>query len=800
MWRALTKSPGFALTAIGMTALGIAVTTSIFSIASATLLRPLPYADPSRLLLISAEVRQNADLKQFSWARFEFIRDHAQSYSTIAAFAEEDLTLTGVPRAEQLTGARVSPAFFDLLGIRPEPGRSFLPSEGTPGGPFTVILSHELWTRRFNSDRAILGRPIQLDGRDYTVVGVLPAGFQFLPLAKTVDAFIPRPFELNALGPAQMAAGASYLTAVGRLKPGITQAQAQAEMVLLDRGYQREKPGLVDADPNLRVVTLPLQDQIVSGIRPALLVLLGAVGFVLLIACANIAGLLLARALDRRKEVAIRVALGASRSAIVRQLLRESLRLAAIGGIAGTALSWLGTKALVSLAAADFPLIASVTTNWTSVTFAAAISLICGVLFGIIPAWQISKTSIEPVLRADGGRSTGTRQRHLTRNLLIVSQIALSVVLLTGAGLLIRSFARLRTIDTGIQSANLLTMSVDLTPAHYNTPAKQIGYYREALDRIAAIPGVNHVAISSALPITPARLTPMLIEGQPPVPLRQRPIILIQMISPDYAQTLGIPLLEGRAFTSADDANAPLRAVVNRAFARRYWPDQNPIGKTIIVGLGTKATEVVGVFGDVRNTTLAGDPDPELFTPFPQHPWAYLNITVRTATTPSSFTEPIRRELNRIDPDQPVTHVQTIEALLDSARVQPRLLMVLVAIFSTCASLMAAAGLYGVIAYSVSQRTRELGVRVALGADANGILRLILGQASVLAGAGILLGVGAAMALTRILASQLYKVSATDPLVFAAGAALFAIVALLASAIPAHRAATLSPVEALRSD
>lgn len=800
MWRALTRNPVFALTAIGMMALGIAVTTSIFTIAGAVLLRPLPYADPSRLLLLSAaDARRTADLKQFSWARYEFIRDRAQSYTSTAAFAEEDFTLTGTPRAEQLTGARVSADFFGVLGVRPERGRSFIPSEGIPGGPYTVVLSHELWVRRFGADPAIVGRAVQLDSRAYTVVGVMPAGFQFMPIGKAVDVWVPRPFELNVLGPAQMAAGASYLAAIGRLKPGVTQEQAQAEMVLLDRAYQRDKPGLVDSDPHLAVVTPRLQDAIVSGVRTALLVLLGAVGFVLLIACANIAGLLLARAMDRKKEIAIRVALGASRLAIVRRLLAESLLLAAIGGAAGAVLSLLATKALVALAASDFPMLAQVTTDWVSIAFTAAVSLVCGIVFGLLPAWQVSKIGVEPVLRAEGAGGAGTRERRFARNLLMVAQIALSVVLLTGSGLLIRSFARLRTIDTGIDASNLLTLSVDLNPRHYATPAAQIAYYREAIDRVAAIPGVKRVAISSALPITPARMTPMLIAGQPPEPLRQRPIILIQMISPDYAQTLGIPLLEGRAFTSADDANAPLRAIVNRAFAARYWPGQNPLGKTILIGLGPRPTEVIGVFGDVRNTALATAPDPEVFTPFPQHPWAYLNLTARTAGPPAAFAEPIRRELSRIDAGQPVTGVRTMEDLLAGARGQPRLLMVLVALFSLCASLMAAAGLYSVISYSVSQRTRELGVRVALGANASGILVLILRQAVVLAAAGILLGVVAALAATRILASQLYNVTPTDPLTFAASAALFLFVALLASAIPARRAAALNPVDALRS-
>lgn len=802
MWRKFGRNPGFVFTAVGMMAMGIAVTTSIFSVASAVLWRPLPYGNPARLVLISAADAQNRTrLKEFSWARYEFIRDHAQSYSSTAAFAEEDFTLTGSSRAEQLTGARVSAGFFDLLGVRPAIGRSFNPSEGVRGGPFTVVLSHELWARRFGSDRSITGRAIQLDGHDCTVVGVMAAGFRFQPIGKAIDVWVPRPFELNVLGPAQMAAGASYLTAIGRLRPGVTQEQAQAEMAVLDHGYQRDMAGLVDADPHLAVITPPLQDQIVSGIRPALVVLVGAVGFVLLIACTNIAGLLLVRAMDQRKEVAIRFALGASRQSVIRQLIGESVVLALIGGAAGAILSYFATQALVALATEDFQLMATVTPDWTSMAFAAAASLVSGVFFGLIPAWQISKTKVEPVLRAEGAHSTGTRQRHLAGKLLIIAQIALSVVLLTGAGLLIRSFARMRNINTGINDpTGLLTLSVDLTPGRFGTPARQIEYYRRALDRIAAIPGISHVAISSALPITPARSTPMLVEGQPAAPLRQRPIILIQMISPDYGKTLGIPLLAGRTFTAADDANAPLLAIVNRAFASRYWPNQNPVGKKILIGLGTRQTEVIGVFADVRNTALATEADPEVFTPFPQHPWAYLNVTARTATAPAGFAEPIRQELARIDPEQPVKHVRAMDQLLASARGQPRLLMVLVAIFSVVASVMAAAGLYGVISYSISQRTREFGVRVALGANAGGILRLVLEQACVLAGAGIVIGVGAAVGLTRILESQLYQVSATDPLAFFGAAALFLFVTLLASAIPARRAAGLNPVDALRSE
>jgi predicted permease len=799
--RVLLKSPGFAATAILTMALGIGVSTAVFSIASAVLWRALPFADPGRLVVMNGiQHNSQSEVAAFSWPRFEFIRDHARSYTDLAAFADEDFTYTGGPVAERLVCGRVSASFFDLLGVHPLLGSSFTAAEGKPGSPLTVIVSHEFFTSRLNGDASIMGRAIRLNGRDYTVDGVLPPAFQFLPLGRVVDVFVPRPFELTLLKQNQIDAGAEYLFVLARLRPEISVEQARAEMDTLDIDYRQARPGLVDADPSFSIKTAILRDYMIADIRQATLVLMGAVGFVLMIACANVAGLLLARAMERKKEIAVRMALGAPARAIVRQLLFESLVLAALGGVAGIALSFATTRLLVTLTAATFAMVAGVHPDIPAALFAIAASVVCGVLFGLAPALELSKGHIESTLRAESGRGTGPRNRQLARNALIVSQVALSIVLLAGSSLLIRSFQLVRHQSPGFDPQNLLTVTVNLTPARYTNPAKQNAFIRQALDRIGTIPGVNSVAVSSALPVSPTRSTPMLIEGQAQTPLRARPILFYQMVTPDYAKTLRIPLVEGRAFTAQDDESAPRVAMVNQAFVRRYWPNRDALGASILLGLATQPAHVIGVLGDVKNDKLNADTAPEVLVPWFQNPWGYVNITVRTAGDPANYSQTVSRALNAIDPGQPVTKIVTMSDVFDNASREQRMLMVLAAIFSVCAFLISIVGLYGVIAYSVAQRTRELGVRVALGACADDITNMVIRQAAILCGLGIVIGIAGALVLTRLMAAKLYQISPADPVSYAASAVIFAMVAIAASLIPARRAARLNPVEALRAE
>jgi len=800
-FKVLFKNPGFATAAILTMALGIGVSTSVFSIANAVLFRALPFAEPGRLVVLTA-LQKNAQLQvtTFSWPRFEFVRDHSRSYTHLAAFALEDLTYNGSTQAERLICARVSAEFFDILGVHPFLGPGFSPQQGKPGGPLAVIVSHEFWTTHLNADPAAIGRAIALDGRDYIIAGVLSPAFMFLPLGRTVDAYIPRPFELTVLKQTQIDAGAGYLFALARLRPGIDPRTAKAELGAIDSDYRKAKPSLVDADPSNLLVATDLHDYMIADIKHAVLVLIGAVGFVLLIACGNVAGLLLARALERKKEIAIRRALGAPAGAIVRQLLAESLVLALLGGVAGIALSFIATKLLVSLTADTFAVVAGLRPDLAAALFALTASLVCGVLFGLVPALQLSNSDVESTLRTESGRGTGTRQRNDARNALIVCEIALSIVLLAGTTLLIRSFDRLRHRSPGFDPKNLLTLTLNLTPARYSGPAKINAFTRQAMEKIKAIPGVSSMAVSSALPVNPARSTPMQIEGQPQAPLRSRPIIYLQMVTPDYAKTLRIPLAQGRMFTERDDESAPRVAIVNQAFVRRYWLRRNPVGASLILGLAVTPTQVVGVLNDMKNDKLNTGAAPEVLIPWYQNPWAYMNITVRTASFPAGFGQPVRRALAQVDPGQPIRKTLTMDELLDNASREERMLMVLVGIFTICAFAMAVVGLYSVISYSVSQRTRELGVRVALGASAGNIAGMVVRQAAVLSALGIVIGIAAALLLTRLMQTKLYEISPADPLSYAGSALAFTAVAIAASLFPARRAARLDPVRALRDE
>jgi putative ABC transport system permease protein len=513
-----------------------------------------------------------------------------------------------------------------------------------------------------------------------------------------------------------------------------------------------------------------------------------------------VAGLLLARAMDRRREIAIRRALGAPAWAIVRQLLLESLTLAGAGCVAGLALSAAATRLLVALTAPTFAMVAGVHLDFEAVLFAMLASVVCGLLFGLAPALQLVRSNVEGTLRAESGRGTGTRDRHFARNTLIVSQVALSIVLLAGSTLLFRSFEQLRHSNAGFDPANLLTVSLNLNTARYTSEASQNAFTRQALARIAAIPGVVSAAVSSALPVNPMRSSPVWIEGQQAAPLRSRPILYVQMLTPDYAKTLRVPVVQGRMFSDRDNETSEPVAMVNQAFVKRYWQDRNPVGATLTIGLATKPTPVIGVLGDVKNEKLSGDAVPEIYVPWLRHPWPYVRVAVRTSGPPAVYSQAVRKALAAVDPGQPVMEIRTMEDLLDSASREQRMLMVLVGIFSVCAFAMAVVGLYGVVSYSVAQRTREMGVRVALGASEGDISRMVVRQAAILSGIGIVIGIAAALALTKSIAAELYGVSPADPISYLLSAVAFATVALAASLIPARRAARLNPVEALRTE
>jgi predicted permease len=708
----------------------------------------VPYADPGRLALLFADRR--GQMQGFSYLRYSLLRDQARSFSGVAAFASDTFNLTGRGDPEQLSSARVSANFFDVLGVRPELGRIFAANGDQPDAKPEVIISHSLWLQRFGAAQDIIGESIALDSRDYTIIGVLPAGFAFSELGPNVAIWSPRLFEHSLVTAERVRLGSGYLYGVARLDSGATRDQAQAEMDVLNRQYQRDNPR-ADVDPNQKVVVRDLQQQVVANFRPALLVLMGAVGFVLLIACANVASLLLSRALGRKKEIAVLAALGASRGALIRQLIVESLLLAMLSGVCGILIGQWCTHELASLTLANLPSMAGVRMDLAVLAFTVTISLASGILSGLAPAVQLSKPDLNTVLRDEGRGSTGSHGRNRVRSLLVIAQVALSMVLLVGSGLMIRSFARLQTVNLGFDPANVLTMRIALPPTKYAAPLQQITFYNRLLQAVQALPGVQAATISSALPLNPSRRSPMLPEGQPIVPFGQRPILDIQTISPDYTRVLRVPLLRGREFTDHDNADAPGVAIVNQAVVRLYWPNENPIGKHILLGQRPLPVEVVGVFSDLKNVTLGDETSPEVILPFPQLPWPLLNLSIRTAGHPRSVLSAIRRQVSAVDKDQPLTDAQTMEELVGSASQQQRFTMLLLGVFSATALILAIVGVYGVIAYSVAQRTQELGIRMALGADQGDVLKLVVGHGLRLTLTGIAIGLAGAFVLTRLI-------------------------------------------------
>jgi putative ABC transport system permease protein len=800
--RMMTKNPGFSIVVIITLALGIGGNAAIFTIFNAVLLRPLPYADPQKLVTLAVARSGEAEaVNPFSIVRFEMIRDHSRSFAGVAAYAVEFFNLTGRGEPLQVHGARISPNFFDVLGVKPQMGRFFAAEEGEQAGKNVVVISDSLWKNQFGANPAVVGQPITLDSTDYTIIGVLPPGFRFALLG-TIDVWSPRFFELNlATAPQLRAAGTGYLTAIARLKPDISLDQAAAEMDILNRQYKQAYPKFPDAHPKIALVVKNLRDRLVANIRTNILFLFLAVALLLLLACANVAGLLLARALARTREIAVRSVLGAGRGALLRQLLTESLMLAIVSGGLGLALGFVAVRIFFQIAPKDtFPGSALVIDGWV-LLFVAGITLLTGLAFGIFPAFHLSRTNVNQVLRDEGRGSTGSRRRAFLGNSLVVIQIGVSMLLLVCAGTLVRSFDRLKKIDLGFDSHDLLTVNVSLPPTKYSGGEKQIAFYEECLRRMQSLPGVRRASISSALPLHPQRFTPALPEGQPDVPLSQRPLFVIETVSPDYFQTMGISLKAGRVFTEHDNAQAPKVVIANEAMARLYWPNENAVGKHVLVGRGPALSEIVGVAGDVKNMTLADETMPQMYIPFPQLPWESLNLEARSTGDPSQLVSAVRNLVLGIDSSQPITDVRTGEELVDAERAQPRLNMLLTGLFSAIALVLVIVGIYGVISYSVTQRRAELGIRLALGAEKGAILRLVVNHALTLTLIGIGLGIVAAILVTKLtslLSALLYQANTRDWATFVTCGIALICIALAASYLPARRATNVDPSEALR--
>ncbi|HEY5028939.1 MAG TPA: ABC transporter permease [Candidatus Angelobacter sp.] len=799
--RMLRKNPGFAIAAIFTLALGIGGNTAIFTITSSVLLKALPYSSPQQLISLDVQGKDGQS-HCCSLNRFDIVHDRSQSFSGVLAAANDNFNLTGRGEPLQVSSARVSANFFDVLGVKPQAGRFFVPDESQPAGKPVIVISDSLWHSRFGGDPGILNQTVALDGTPYSIIGVLPAGIQF-PFLAPADIWSPRYFEHSLFTPQRLRMGVGYLTIIGRLRDGVSRQRAAAELAVLDQQFQKENPGAPDAKPDLSMVVTDLQDSVVANIRGMLLMLSGAVGVVLLIACANVASLLLSRALSRRKEIAVRAALGAQRSALIRQLLTESVLLAFLGGLLGLALSWAATRYFATLGNNNLPQGLPITMDPQVLFFTLAISVLTGVLFGIFPALQLSRTNVNQTLRDEGRGSTGGHRRVQLRGLLVVGQVALSLLLLIGAGLLVRSFSRLLTVEPGFDPQNVLTMNISLPTVKYAEAQKQVAFFDDLSRRISALPGVRSAAVSAALPLVPKRITPVLPEGQPEVPLAERPFIIIEAISPAWFKTMRVPLQAGRKFTDADKAGAPNVVIVNQALARRYWPNENPIGKHIALGR-QPPSEVVGVATDVKNRGLALDAQVQLYFPFSQLPWGNMNLLVRTAANPNTMVSVVRAQVAAIDADQPVTNIQTVDEIMDGSRAQPRFILLLLSVFSAAALVLAIIGIYGVLAYSVAQRRQEMGIRLALGAEKADILRMVVGHGLKLTITGVAIGLAAALAMSWIMASMLsgllYRISARDVTTFVLAPVTFLVISLLASYLPARRATQVDPNEALRGN
>jgi len=802
--RQLRKNPGFTAAAVLTLALGIGANTVIFSVVSAVLLRPLPFPEPQKLVrVVSVRLRENAP-DNASYPDFTDFRQQSHSFSQMAAFHTDRFTLTGHGEATHVQGAVVSADLFPLLGIRPFVGRAFLPEEDRPRAVtavFSVILSHSLWRTRFGSDPAIVGKTIDLDNLSFVVVGVMPAGFQFPIQADPVDFWTTIAVDAVALpGEKPMTAqrGAHYLDVIARLKPEATPTQAQAELTTIVSALNQQYPE--NAPRTIWIV--PELDQLVGSVRPALMLLLGAVGCVLLIACANLGNLLLSRGTSREKEIAVRGALGASRRRVIRQLLTENLLLAFLGGALGIALARWGIAPLVRLVPEDVPRLTDVHLDYTALLFTAALSLLTGVLFGLAPALQVSNGNFWESLRESGRGSSEGQRRTRLRSWLVAGDVAVATVLLVAAGLLIQSFLRLQRVELGYHPRGVLTFKVDLPFARYPVD-HQPAFFQQSLARLNALPGVHSASAVLPLPLDGDDIdTVFAIEGQPLAEGHQ-PRTAYSWVEPAYFETLGINLKEGRDFTVRDDLNALPVVIVNETIARQYFPGQSPLGKRIRPQIGNgyqgaPMRQIVGVVADVRQRGLTSAPGPQVYVPRSQSPIGSMIFVVRTTVVPSSIADAARIEMQHVDPDLPIFRVKTLDQYFDQSVAQPHFLSVLLGIFAALAVLLAAVGIYGVISYSASQRTHEMGVRMALGADRRDVLLLVVGHGFRLALIGAAAGIIVSLLLTRFLSSLLYQVAPTDPFTFVAVLLLLGTVAFLACYIPARRATKVDPLVALR--
>ncbi len=789
------KNPGFTIVAVIALALGIGAITAIFSVVNTVLLRPLPYKDPERLLMVWEEATKSG-YPQDTPAAANFVdwRDQNQVFEGMAAIADTSFNLTGSGDPERLEGRLVSANLFPLLGVEPEVGRVFTAAEDQPGSERVVVLSHRLWQRRFGGDPSIVGKTLTLNGAGYTVIGVMPARFQF-PSADD-DAWVPIAFTQKEAANRDR----HYLFVVARLKPGVTVPQAQAEMSTIATRLQQQYP---QSNTDIGAVITPLHEHLVGDIKPALLILLGAVGLVLLIACANVANLLLARAAVRQKEIAVRVALGARRSRLIRQFLTESVSLSVLGGLVGLAIAYTGLIILKAFIPESISQAREISIDYKVLGFTVLISLATGLIFGLAPAIQSLRFNQIETLK-EGGRDavTGGSGKRL-RSLLVMAEVAISLVLLIGAGLLINSFLRLRNVDPGFRVDNLLTMRIALPQPKYERMKQRSAFYSELIQRIQSIAGVKSAAVTTNLPLyRQGNSISVSVEGKPEPPPGQELIVTTRIISPGYFDTMSIPVLKGRQLTDKDTITSPNVVVISETMARRVWPGEEAVGKRLAPGRARSEEDwfqVIGVVKDVRQFELTADPKPQMYLSYRQAGFfESRDLVIKTDVDPASLASTVRKAVWEIDKDQPVSNIRTMEEILADSIARQRFSMLLLAIFASVALMLAAVGIYGVMSYSVAQRTHEIGIRMALGAGTAAVIKLAVGYGLKLVIAGIVIGLIASFALTRVMSTLLFGVTATDPTTFTLISLLLVAVAAIASYIPARRATRVNPITALR--
>ena len=795
--RILAKSPGFSLAAIAILGLGIGANTAIFSLVNAVVIRPLPFLDPSRIMRVwhtpPPELFSGRRIFAISPANYLDWRDENHVFERMAIYRPRRVTLTERGEPEALVTAAVSADFFQVLGVHPSLGRVFARGDDEPGNAHVVVLSEKMWRSRFGADPGLIGQTIALDREPHTVVGIVPERLGFPQVAQLWVPLAWTPKDREVRG------NHNYLV-IAKLAAGVDVPQAQAEMTMISKRLEQQYPA---DDKGWGALVLPLHDDLVGDVRRPLLVLLGAVAFVLLIACANLANLLLARTLARSREIAVRSALGASRARVIQQLLLESALLGACGGAIGLLGATFGVTAIVHSIGQRLPLVGDIDVDLRVLAFTSVIAIVTGLLAGIVPAWRITKGDVNDALKQGQGRggSSETGERRV-RNALVAGEVALALTLLVGAGLLIRTLGQLRAVDTGIDADNLLTMTVVVPETRYSKPEQQARFFDQALQRIRALPAVESAAAIDSLPLRGGSTQPVAIEGHPVVPLSEQPEVAVREITPTYLRAVRMRLIAGRDFTDADAADRTLVVLISTSMARRFWPDENPIGRNVTLGLMSDAPrQVVGVVSDVKLLGLdARESVPAVYVPVAQAPSVAESIVLRTTVQPDTLAPSVINAIFQVDPEQPVLDIATMHEVIGTSLAQQRFAMTLLTAFAAIALLLAAVGIYAVLSYTVRQRVREIGLRMALGAPAASVLQMIVVEGMAPTLVGLAIGIASAIALGRLLTTLIFGITARDPSTFAAVSAILVAVGLLASLMPAYRATCVDPLEALRSE